>query len=438
MFIGSLVLFLAAATIILMTSIPVFNKIVEWISGKQDAIKKLAQGEDAMFAYNRIQIFVSVILGALTAFVQYLKYKSTTRQAVWQKLLYPTIAAVIVGGLIIAFGNINYMDHGAGYLGAVWLAVIASVYTVIANASYIWLGLNGKLSLSGGSITHVGFGLMLVGILISSSKKELLSYNTSGIAVNFGEDSKEKAGENLTLVKGVPTKMGSYTVTYERDSVHPKKPLWFYTLHFRDKEGVDAFTLKPNAFVNYKGNAGLMANPDAKHYWNYDVFAYITSLPDPAKNKDTASFRPHQLKVGDTLFYSRGFMVLSDVITRDHIPQPGFAPTDSATVANLKIYAKTNSLYTIQPLLINKGASGSFSKPDTLTAENLVVQLQNLKDNKIELGVKESNSILQYVTLKAYKFPFINLLWLGTIIMVLGFLVSAVRRVQMNRCTAKI
>jgi cytochrome c-type biogenesis protein CcmF len=438
MFIGSLVLFLAAVTIIIMTSIPVFNKLVEWISGKQDTIKKIAQGEDAMFAYNRIQVFVAVILGILTAFVQYLKYKNTTKQYVWQRLLWPTIIAIAAGSLIIALGNISYMDHGAGFLGAVWLAVVAAVYTVIANASYIWLGVNGKLRLSGGAITHVGFGLMLTGILISSSKKELLSYNTSGIAVNFGEESKEKAGENLTLVKGVPTRMGEYTVTYEKDSVHPKKPLWFYSLHFKDKEGRDAFTLKPNAFVNYKGNAGLMANPDAQHYWNYDVFAYITSLPDPSKNKDTASFQSHQLKVGDTVFYSRGFAVLQDVVSRDHIPQAGFDPSDSATVATIKIFAKTNSLYTIQPLLINKGANGSYSKPDTVMAENLIVQLNKVHGNQVELGIKESNSVLQYITLKAYKFPFINLLWLGTLIMVIGFFVSAARRVQMNRSQAKL
>src|SRR5215212_9439967 len=119
---------------------------------------------------------------------------------------------------------------------------------------------------------------MLVGILISSSKKEIMSWNTSGIYVPLGEGSKEKSGENLTLVKGIPTTMGEYSVTYKSDSVHPKKPLWYYHLEFKNKNGKDEFTLTPNAFVNYKGNQGLMANPDAKHYFDHDIFTYITSL----------------------------------------------------------------------------------------------------------------------------------------------------------------
>jgi cytochrome c-type biogenesis protein CcmF len=62
-----------------------------------------------------------------------------------------------------------------------------------------------------------------------------------------------------------------------------------------------------------------------------------------------------------------------------------------------------------------------------------VVQLQNISGNEAEFGVKESDSVMQYVTLKAYNFPFINLLWLGILVMVLGLIMSTVRRVQLNR-----
>jgi len=87
MFVGSLVLFLSAALIIGMTSIPVFNKLVALITGNETSIEPLAMGEDAVFAYNRIQIFVAVVLGLLTAFGQYLKYKTTSRRYLFQKLM---------------------------------------------------------------------------------------------------------------------------------------------------------------------------------------------------------------------------------------------------------------------------------------------------------------------------------------------------------------
>ena len=67
MFIGSLVLLISALVIILQTSVPVYNKIFD---------KSTAPPEDVEFSYNRLQIFIAIILGLLTGVGQYLKYKS--------------------------------------------------------------------------------------------------------------------------------------------------------------------------------------------------------------------------------------------------------------------------------------------------------------------------------------------------------------------------
>jgi cytochrome c-type biogenesis protein CcmF len=428
MFIGSLIFFLTSLFIIIATSLPVINKI----SGSN-----FSMGEDVVFSYNRVIIFVAIILGILTAVTQYLRYKQTDLKFFRKKIIWPTVIALVIASLALAFGNINYAEHGSGFLGAIWFAMVCSIYAVVANTAYIWLGMKGKLKLSGGSVAHAGFGLMLVGILLSSSKKEVLSWNTSGIFVPLGEASKEKPGENLTLVKGIPTTMAGYDVTYESDSVHPKKPLWYYKLHFKSKTGNEQFTLMPNAFVNYKGNQGLMANPDAKHYWDHDIFTYITSLPDPEKNKDTSSFKPQLLKKGDTAFYSNGFYVLQDLVVQDHIPTGGLAADDKVFLATIKVFSKNNTSYTSKPFLIEKDGN-FFPIQDTVMSENLIFQLKNVTGNNAELGIKESNSILQYVTLKAYKFPFINLLWAGIIIMVTGIAISIVRRVQLNRAGREV
>jgi cytochrome c-type biogenesis protein CcmF len=436
MFIGSLVLMLAGLLIIIMTSIPVFNKIAGLFSSNKELFKPLAMGEESEYAYNRIQVIVAVIVAALTGFGMYLKYKTTGKQFL-KRLWLPVSIGLGLGVLVVAFGNIDYDRYGIGYLGAIWIALVASVYSLFANAAYIFTGLNGQLKRAGGAIAHVGFAMMLVGILISASKKETISMNTSGIFVNFGKDSKENPGENLTLVQGVPTRMGKYMVTYEKDSAHPKKELWYYILNFRDTANKSNFYLTPNAFVNYKGNEGLMANPDAKHYASYDIFTYITSLPDPKKmSEDTASFRKLEINVGDTFFYSKGLAVLESINSVKEVPDVQFGPNDSASVASLKVISKTSSIFGIKPTVINL-AGQSFSKPDTLVQESLVVQLQKVEGNKATIGIKESDAVMKYITLKAYKFPFINLLWLGTILMVLGFFLSAVWRVRTNRLKGK-
>jgi cytochrome c-type biogenesis protein CcmF len=424
MFIGSLVFFLSALLIIGKTSLPVFNKIFN---------QKIAPPEEPELAYNRIQIFVAIIIATLTAVVQYLRYKQTPLQSFWKKIWKPTLITLAIAIPVIALGDIHYMAGGPVFLGAIWLGVGCSIYTVIANASYIWLGLKGNLKLSGGSIAHLGFGMVLVGILLSSSKKEILSYNTSGIAISFGEDSEQKSGENLTLVKGLSTDMGKYWVTYESDSAHPKKQLWFYNIRFKSKDGKEEFVLQPNAFVNYKGNEGLMANPSSRHYWDHDVFTYITSLPNPEKQKDKSVYKPHLVKAGDTIFYSNGYMVLGNIVSKDNLPSNLFGPNDRLYEAPVKVFSRTGSISSITPkLAIVKNEA--LAIPDTIVAENMIIRFQKInEDNRIEIGVKESEGVMQYVTLKAYKFPFINLLWLGVVITAIGIIMSMIRRISLNR-----
>ncbi|MDP4262957.1 MAG: cytochrome c biogenesis protein CcsA [Bacteroidota bacterium] len=422
MFIGSLVFFLSALVIIGKTSLPVFNKVFD---------QKIAPPEDPEFAYNQIQIFVAIIIAVLTGFSQYLKYKATPTKFFWKKIFIPTVVAVAFATFVIAVGNINYNKQGPMYLGAIWLAVACSIYSIIANAAYIWLGMKGKLGLSGGSIAHFGFGLVLLGILLSSSKKEMLSYN-KGMAVDFGKNSKENPGENLTLIKGVSMPMGKFDVTYLSDSAHPKKQQWYYKVHFKSRTDNEEFTLMPDAFVNYKGNEGLMSNPSSRHYWDHDVFTYITSLPNPDKQQDTTSFRPHLVKPGDTIFYSRGYMILEGVIAKDNLPKEIFGPNGSLEEAPMKIYSKTGSIYSVTPKLAF--AKGNFlALPDTVIAESLVLQIQKINPDKtVELGVKETSEVLDFVTLKAYKFPFINILWYGIIITAIGILMSMVYRARQN------
>lgn len=424
MFIGALVFFFSSVVITLITSLPVFNKVLDL---------QRAAPEDQEFVYNSIHIFVAIIIGVLTAFTQYLRYKQTPAKIVWKKLMLPTVIALVLGTLVVAFGNINYQKQGPAFLGAIWLAVITSIYAIIANGMYIWTGLKGKLSISGGSIAHVGFGMVLFGILMSSAKKEVLSINTSGIAINFGEGSTEKVGENLTLVKDRPTPMGKFDVTYQGDSAHPKKEQWYYKINFKSREDDEEFTLKPNAFVNYKSNEGLMPNPDARHYLSHDIFTYITALPNPDKMKDTADFSSYVRRVGDSIYYSKGFILIEDVQVLDSVPVGGFEKGDSAAVARLRVYSMNKTSYASQPILINRRGV-SISLPDTVMSEAVIVRLQKILPNgQAEFGVKESEAVLQWVTLKAYKFPLILVLWVGIVVTSIGILMSMVQRIRENR-----
>jgi cytochrome c-type biogenesis protein CcmF len=419
MFIGALIFFLSAIVIIGKTSLPVFNKVFG---------TNVAPPEDPEYAYNSIQVYVAIIIALLTGFTQYLKYKNTERSYFWKKMLTPLVITIVLCVLYVIFGSINYHKKGPGFEGAIWLALFTSIYTIIANLSYIFLGVKGKLKVSGAYITHVGFGLILLGIIISASNKEIISINNNGIEAQLSNG--ENPRENLTLVQGLTAKMDKYELTYEKDSAHPKKQLWFYKVRFKRNDGKEEFVLEPNAFVDYKGNGMLMANPDSRNYWDHDVFTYITSVPNP-NTKDTALFKPSTKSEGDTIFYSKGYITLENLKVQDqNLPEELFGKDGALYELPLVVHAKTGSSYKLTNKLVY--AKGNWiSIPDTVTAESMILQMQKITaDKKIELGVKETDAVMKYVTLKAYKFPFIKVLWYGVWITAIGFLISMYKRIR--------
>lgn len=430
MFIGSLVLLVSAASIIGLTSIPVVNKIAAFFTNHDRSLfKPLAIGENSEYSYNRIQILAAIGIGLLTGVTQYLKYRKTERSYLFRKLAWPAVVSAGVGILIVLVGDINYDKQGTGYLLFIRIAIVSSVYAVLANLAYIRTGLKGKLKTKGASIAHAGFGLMLLGILISSSKKEILSYNSSGIFMPMGEGSTENPGENLTLLKGIKTDMGKYWVTYLKDSAKTDKPLWYYDIEFENKSTNERFILKPNSFINYRGVNGLISNPDARHFLGHDVFAYITSLPDPKTNTDTSKYAVREMKNGDSFDYGNGVVTLEKLLTTKNINVSGLSADDTASIATLKIGTKKGGEYKAEPILIRRN-NQSFLLPDSIKEERLVFQLRKVNGDHIELGFKQTNENPEYVTIKAYKYPFINLLWTGTIITVIGFMVSFYNRLK--------
>ncbi|MDE3251508.1 MAG: cytochrome c biogenesis protein CcsA [Bacteroidota bacterium] len=429
MFIGSLVLFLAGIVISAKTSTPVINKLFG---------TKIAPPEDPEFAYNQIQIFVAIVIGILTAITQYLKYKDTTKAYFGKKIWIPTLLSVAISLSISLFGNVNYHSKGAGFLFAIHMAIFAAVYSVVANASYIWLVMNGKIRAAGASVAHVGFGLVLVGILISSSKKTVLSWNTTGVTPLRAEPGARNnpAGnpaENITLFKAVPTDMGRYMVTYEKDTLNEADRKRYFVIDFKAKKGGDDFKLYPDVIKQNKGGEGFSANPAAKHYWYKDIFVYITSFQEN-NHEDTTTFRNHEIQAGDTMFYGNGLMILNKVSVNPADKHDKYGKDETALFLDMTVVAKDGRRYAANPGIALKGMEIR-NITDTVASQSLVLKFNKVidqKTGKLEIGVKESSSITDLITLKVYEFPMINILWLGVVIMAIGFILSIIQRLRLN------
>ncbi len=429
MFIGSLIFFLSAMFIIAITSVPVYNKIFN---------THIADPQDREFTYNKVMVMVAVIIALLTAISQYFKYRVTDKKYFLKKIKWPFAIAIGIMILFSVFYSVDYTRQGAGFLGAIYLALFACIFSVSANAAYLFNTLKGNLKAGGGAIAHVGFGLMIAGMLISSGNKSVISDNRkTGLFLPFDKDASGKQTEdpleNLTLLKQVPTQMADYTLTYESDSAASEKNRTFFTLLVEKKDNasgklLENFALRPDVYKMKDNN--LSSNPDIKHYLFHDVFTYISSLPDKSNTVDTAQFRVHELKIKDTLFYSKGYLVLNNILKNPDNERFHFKPSDTALVADISVFAKTRSSYKAYPLLSIKNFEITY-KDDTVFAQNLFLRLTGITDkNEFKISVKESDIPSDFVTLKAYIFPYINFVWLGLIIMVAGIGLSLIKRVK--------
>ncbi len=86
--------------------------------------------------------------------------------------------------------------------------------------------------------------------------------------------------------------------------------------------------------------------------------------------------------------------------------------------------SRDSQQYTLSPLLYVKD-NMIHRVADTLFAQNLAVELGSVMNNKkIQLLTKESSDLVPFVSLKVYMFPQINLVWIGVLVMMTGFVMS--------------
>jgi len=144
------------------------------------------------------------------------------------------------------------------------------------------------------------------------------------------------------------------------------------------------------------------------------------------------------LKVGDTVFYSSGFIVLKNVDVNPVAKKEKYAADENALFLNLEIVAKDGRRYAAAPGIALKNDKAR-EMPDSVVSQSLVFKFNkviNGEAGKLEIGVKESSSITDLITLKVYEFPMINVLWIGVVVMVIGFVMSILQRNRKSALTA--
>lgn len=500
-FIGSLVLLLSAAQIALETSKPIWNILAQPFAGplmdiydltgingfKALSEGKLAPHSDVISHFNKWQVPFAFVITFLIAMTQFMRYGKNNMAMFARK-----IGLSFGGALLVTVLS----GMALGYTGEeipLLILLFTTVFAVLANLDYAIRVLKGKFDFAGASVAHIGFALVLLGALISTSRSEKISENTSRFDIERLNDDF-KNNEDVLLFKEDTVEMGAYFVSYE--DKYKEGVNLYYKVHYFDKqpraykkgdlaiargaifaanedhspgpdfvadqrrwtlvedprelsiEGVERwsqykpgghlFTLHPRIQLNPE--FGNVAEPATKRYLDRDIYTHIRWAELEADSND-AGFRTAdtlKLAVGDTAFVGSTLLRLNGlaVVRPDQREQYMVGENDLAVRAIVGIRDDLGNAFEAEPLYILRDSVMYI--PDPVIQDETGLQISFIKIDPVsgqhEFSVAEHYSRRkEFIVMQAIMFPMINILWLGCIVMFIGTLMAIRHRIRQSR-----
>lgn len=457
LFIGATVICLASFQVLATTSIPVYNKVAELFG----VVSNLALPADQIAHYNKFQVWFFVAISLLTGVGQYLWWRKVEKGN-WRALINPALLTLLLSAALITMGEIR---------NPVYMALlVAAVFALLANGTILLGVIKGNYRLSGGAVTHIGMALMLIGVLFSSGFSRVVSINNSGLMISRSEDftknDNKENKENILLWLNQSERMGPYSLTYrgqrieirdvpgyvprnwveviegdfhgvalrdieQNGKVYHKKgdtlALYpentYYEVEYREPNG-KIFSLYPRAQVNER--MGLLSSPDIRRKAEKDLYTFVSSIPDPSSESQWSKTEEYKVSLKDTFFLNDYVAILDNVVRTTEVEGMNLGPDDAAVKAMVRVLDK-NQEYTLSPVFVIKDRMIG-RKADTSDELGVRIQLNEINPQTGQFTFAVNRTQRDYIVMKAMEKPLINLLWIGTLVLVIGFTMSTVRR----------
>lgn len=428
MFVGAIVLLVSAFQITFYTSMPVWNKLFD--------LHK-APAKDVVTFYNTWQLPFAVIVTLLIAVGQFFKYKDTDINVFIKKITLSFVVSIVLTALISYSLNLLKQPFYA-------LLLFSSLFAVLANTDYMLRVLKGNVKKAGASISHIGFALMMVGVLISTSRKDIISQNTSGKDIeSLGKDFSNS--DNILLTQGDTLTMGKYLVTYIGKRYEGINIYFDVDYFSKNEDGrlTKEFSLAP--LVQTNPRMGNIAEPDTRHFLTFDVYTHVTYADleslETKKAKTSDEYTPPKsssMEVGDTIFSSNAIIILDSISTKFDKTNYHFSKGDIAVKAYLRVLDITKK-YTAEPIFVIRNST-MLSIPAEVKELGLKFAFPKINptNGKKEITLQEKKeNTRDFIVMQAMIFPYINVLWIGCIIMIIGTVLAIVERIRTMRINAK-
>jgi cytochrome c-type biogenesis protein CcmF len=379
LFTGAVALVATAIIVIAGTSAPLFGSAVETTF------------------YGELTMPIAIIIGLLNGGSLLLKWKQTDGKDMLKKSLYSAGAALVFTIIMSFVLTLTFMYA---------LLTFSAAFALFVNIEIGYRIVQGKKTMLGAYIAHIGIALFLLGVVATS---------------NFSEE------HTVDLVKNQPTEAFGYTLTFT--GYEPFANNTRYRFHVQVKNGDNVSTISPIMFFSEMNN-GLMREPDILSQLTRDFYITPVSYDDQG-GQPTAS-----LHKGQSIDYQGATVMFEDFDFDKTAMQNMQAGKGGAMTIGAKLHVDYNGgHYTAIPKVTINGGDRTFTKA-SIPEANLDIELTNLEaSGQISLAFSKLNGEAatppkETLSIHASVKPFVNLVWAGVLVTAIGFFISVMRRTK--------
>ena len=382
----SAVIMCASALIVLVgTSAPIFGQAVETTF------------------YVQMHLPLAIIIGLLNGLSLLIKWKKSSWSEVIKKGTVSLVASILLTILVVVLGGV--------YDIMLIILAFSSAFLLFVNLEIAFKIVRGNKKMLGAYVSHMGIGLFILGVI-----------GSAGYSVK----------QDVDLIKGMPTDVLGYKMLFT--GYKPIDNNTKYAFNIDINKGDDFYKAEPVMYVSEYTNS-IMRIPSIVVGPTRDIYISPLSYDDNQVAKD----HEHKVSIekGKTVgvdgvnFTFKSFDFPPE--TRDAM----MAGKDFKIGVSL-LAEKDKVIIPFELFMVSKGGNRSFTS-EKLDKFNLKATLENLlATGKVDLSVVslDENKIddvkvpVQTLSIEASIKPFINLVWLGLVVMVIGFFVSVSRRIR--------
>jgi cytochrome c-type biogenesis protein CcmF len=347
---------------------------------------------------------LGIAITFLSGIGQLLWWKSSDAKSILKKVIPSLILASAATGIVLLLGFEDLL---------ILVFVYCSAFSLFANLHVGYEIYLGNPKFVGGSIAHVGIAIMCLGFVTSERY----------------DDKK-----TVALEKGKPVEAMGYQMTYV--GYHPVEDRYAFAIDV-EKNGMRR-TVSPTMYYS-KFTNGLMRHPDLINFINKDFYVAPLSLEEAGSGAE----KPLTLQKGQQVDVG-GFKL--SFVDYDFSNEQKAAMSESRSFSIVARFGILDGSKKTKMTLEMKGQKGEFEYvPSTYVAQDkksyefkiarLVPDKEDKSKSSVEISYKESDTKPKPETLvvEASIKPYINLVWMGTVTLVVGFALTIFRRVAEAR-----